>query len=227
MRYGVVPAGGLGLRSGLSHSKELALVAGIPVIEYVLDRLVSAGINRIFVTLSPDKTDLIQYLGHSSPRAKLLTLQVGPRQGLFDGIVSPAVSLNPSDELYFGLPDTVWYPETGYSSISTVAGNLVLGVLPSATPHLFGSVNISGGFATRIEEKPSHPTSPWVWAFGKIKVSIISELTRLSLANPAFTNILGAYTDIDPIRVVAFEGGQYFDTGTPAGLQATNQYVQK
>lgn len=227
MRYGVVPAGGLGIRSGLTHSKELAKVAGIPVIEYVLDRLVSAGIRCIFVTLAPDKTDLINYLRYSSPHAKLLTLQIGPRRGLFDGIVSPAVSLNPSDELYFGLPDTVWYPETGYRSIFGVAVDLVLGVLPSTTPELYGSVNISGGYATTIVEKPGNPTSPWVWAFGKFKVSTVPLLTNLSATNPAFTNILGEYTKVNPIKVITFAGGRYFDTGTPAGLRDANQYVQK
>lgn len=227
MRYGVVPAGGLGTRSQLPHSKELAVVAGRPVIEQIFDRLVLAGIDRIFVTTHADKTDLNTYLSDTSPHRSILTLQIGDRLGLLDGIISPARALAPADELYFGLPDTVWYPPTGFAQLATLSSNLVLGLLPSATPELFGSVNIVGRRVVKITEKPSHPTSPWIWAFGKFTVEIVPELLALASANPVFTNVLGAYARSYPVPVVTFPQGHYFDTGTPAGLSAANKYVKK
>lgn len=225
MKYGVVPSGGLGIRSGLPHSKELAKVAGRPVIEYVLDRLTIAGIKHIFVTSAPDKTDLNSYLSTRSPHHHLLTVLLGERRGLLDGIVSPAATLSPNDELYFGLPDTIWYPETGFTALTRVSGDLVLGVLPSTTPELFGSVTIAGDLATSIIEKPAHPTSHWIWAFGKFQVSIVPELLHLSVLNPVFTNLLGGYANIHELPIITFPEGKYFDTGTPSGLLEANQYV--
>jgi len=226
MRYGVVPSGGLGKRSQLSHSKELALVAGRPVIEYIFDRLKLAGINQIFVTTHADKVDLIKYLTNISPHKSSLKIVLGERKGLLDGIVSPGFNLYPTDELYFGLPDTVWYPENGYKRIASVPNDIVLGVLPTDTPELYGSVTVAGGYAKSIIEKPSNTTSLWIWAFGKFKVSVIPEFLRLSESNPAFTNVLGSYTAKSPVPVVTFPSGKYFDTGTPLGLAATNLYVK-
>lgn len=227
MRYGVVPSGGLGTRSGLPHSKELALVGGIPVIEYIFDRLVIAGIHKIFVTTAPDKTDLIDYLKNVSPNRKLITISIGERQGLLDGIISPAHFMEKTDEIYFGLPDTVWFPEDGFKEIAKVKNDLVLGCLPSDTPEIYGSVNVEKGIATSIIEKPKNPTSPWIWAFGKFKVSLIPTLLNLSKSDPTFTNVLGSYAKSNSVKVVTFKSGKYFDIGTPAGLSATNQYVQK
>lgn len=227
MQYGVVPAGGLGTRSGLTHSKELSAVAGVPVIEYIFDRLVISGITHIFVTLAPDKTDLIDYLVHVSPHSSQLILRVGPRRGLLDGLVTPATELSPSDELYFGLPDTVWYPEDAYRAVQGVHSEVVLGALPSDTPQLYGSVTVKAGLATDIIEKPKHPRSPWIWAFGKFRVRVVSEFLDLANSTPVFTNVLGSYARAHQVPVVTFAKGKYFDTGTPAALQAANHYVQK
>lgn len=226
MRYAVVPAGGLGTRSGLVSSKELALVAGIPVIEYIFARLQLAQVSKIFVTTSQGKTDLIAYLTHDSPCKDLLSLSIGPRLGLLDGIISPAKTLESEDELYFGLPDTVWFPADGFAKLSEVVGDLVLGLLPTTTPELYGSVTVEGNVATSIVEKPAFSTSPWIWAFGKFKAKVAQDLLALSHAHPVFTNTLGAYAQLHPIKVVTFASGKYFDTGTPAGLSATNKYVQ-
>ncbi|MEI8232710.1 MAG: NTP transferase domain-containing protein [bacterium] len=226
MRYGVVPSGGLGKRSQLSHSKELALVAGRPVIEYIFDRLKLAGIDQIFVTTHADKVDLIKYLTNISPHRSSLKIVLGERKGLLDGIVSPGSSLRPTDELYFGLPDTVWYPENGYKRIASVPNDIVLGVLPTDTPELYGSVTVAGGYAQSIIEKPSSTGSPWIWAFGKFRVSLIPQFLKLAEETPAFTTVLGGYALTSPIPVVTFRDGIYFDTGTPLGLAATNHYVK-
>lgn len=226
MRFAVVPSGGLGLRSGLPSSKELSRVAGIPVIEYIFARLKLAQVEAIFVTVSPDKTDLITYLTHDSPCQEMIHLCVGPRLGLLDGIISPARSLASEDELYFGLPDTVWFPNNGFAQLAKVKGDLVLGLLPTDTPQLYGSVIVEGDVATSIVEKPSISTSPWIWAFGKFRAKIAQDLLALSSSHPAFTDTLGAYARLHPVKVVTFADGKYFDTGTPEGLSATNHYVQ-
>ncbi len=227
MRYGVVPAGGLGTRSLLPHSKELALVGGKPVIEYIFDRLYRAGITKIFVTTAADKTDLISYLTTDSPHKDQLKIIIGERKGLLDGIISPGQSLNAGDTLYFGLPDTIWYPEDGFLQLDNIVEDLVLGAIPSDTPNLYGSLELAGDVISKVVEKPASPNGPWIWAFGKFKVKVINEFQEAANLSPAFTDILGHYAKNHVTHAIKFEDGVYIDTGTPAGLKEANNYVQK
>ena len=58
MKYGSIPAGGLGTRlQPLGFSKELAPVAHKAVIEYLIERMLLAGIDKIFINTAEDKTD--------------------------------------------------------------------------------------------------------------------------------------------------------------------------
>jgi dTDP-glucose pyrophosphorylase len=227
MRYGVVPAGGLGTRSLLPHSKELALVGSKPVIEYIFDRLYLASITRIFVTTAADKTDLISYLTNDSPHKDRLKIIIGERKGLLDGIISPGQSLNADDTLYFGLPDTIWYPEDGFTQLDKLSEDLVLGAIPSDTPNFYGSLELVGDVISKVVEKPACPNGTWIWAFGKFKVKVISEFLEAAKLSPAFTEILGRYAKNHVTHAVKFEDGIYIDTGTPAGLKEANNYVKK
>jgi dTDP-glucose pyrophosphorylase len=227
MRYGVVPAGGLGTRSGLPHAKELARVGGKPVIEYILDRLRTARMDKIFITVAPDKKDLISYLETNSPHRQYIDIVVGERKGLIAGIVGPANNLHEEDELYFGFPDTVWYPETGFQSLITNVQDIVLGLLPSQTPQLFGSVIINNNTITAIQEKPQKPQSSWIYGFGRIKVKAIPKLIELAAEYTIFTELLDAFNKQNPIGYALFPEGVYMDTGTPAGLKMAQDYVSK
>ena len=59
MKYGSIPAGGLGTRlQPIGFSKELAPVGRRAVIEYLIERMISAGIDKIFINTSEDKLTL-------------------------------------------------------------------------------------------------------------------------------------------------------------------------
>src|SRR3989339_405185 len=143
MRYGSIPAGGLGTRlQPIGFSKELAPVARRAVIEYLIERMVLAGIDKIFINTAEDKTDLIRYLAAKSIYKNMLLFMVRERKGLLDGIVLPEQFLREDDELYFGLPDTIWYPEDGFLQLDQHKSELVLGLFDTGTPEKFDSVVI-------------------------------------------------------------------------------------
>lgn len=224
MKYGVVPAGGLGTRMTLtSTAKELLPVAGRPVIEYILERLALLNPSRIFVTTAFDKQDLIHYLTKHSRHKNLVTVVPGPRLGLMHGIVSPSSQLKSTDDLYFGLPDTIWFPQRGYLSLSTTVP-LALGLLPTDTPQLYGSVVLDKNQKIiSISEKPTHPTSRWIWAFGKLKVQAALRLNH----KLNFTDALGDYALKQEVSVMTFENGMYLDIGTPENYQKANSLMNK
>lgn len=231
MNYGVVPAGGLGSRmSHLGYSKELVKVNGLPVIEYILARLTLIKIKKIYVTSHPDKQDLNHYLLEDSPHKHKIEVVLGERRGLLDGIVSPAKFLKPNDNLYFGLPDTIWFPTDGFKQISTFSDPLVLGLIAQPNPSLYGSVVLnSSGSISKIVEKPAVPESPWIWAFGKILVNIIPELILLEKNNPhlVFTDILGLYSQQFGGRGVTLNDGKYLDVGIPDNLAQAETFVNE
>lgn len=211
MKYGSIPAGGLGTRlQPLGFSKELAPVAGRAVIEYLIERLVLIGIDKIFINTAEDKIDLIRYLSAKSRYSEKLVFLVRPRKGLLDGVVLPAQFLRGDDELYFGLPDTIWYPKNGFAKVRDTQGELVLGLFDTGTPERFDSVVIDKqGQIKSIEVKTPKPKSSWTWAIGKMSVRV----ARLLKPNPVFGASMHEYCQKYPGYAIQLKGSSCLDIG--------------
>lgn len=224
MKYGSIPAGGLGLRlQPIGFSKELALVAHRAVIDYLLERMILAGITKIFINTAEDKTDLIRYLAHKSPYKSNLIFMVRPRNGLLDGIIMPEQFLRDNDELYFGLPDTIWYPKDGFAQLDQIKAELVLGLFDTGTPKLFDSVVINKQNRIQsIEVKVSKPKTKWTWAIGKMTVKV----ARLLKPNPLFGASLHDYCQKYPGYAVELAGSHCLDIGIPDDYAKADQFVK-
>ena len=230
MLYGSIPAGGLGTRlQPIGFSKELAPVNGRAVIEYLIERLLLAGVDKIFINTAEDKTDLIRYLSTKSIYKDNLIYLVRERRGLLDGIVKPAEFLRSDDELFFGLPDTIWYPATAYQKVRAQKGNLVLGLFDTGTPERFDSVvTDSNNRILSIDVKVAHPKTKWTWAIGKLKVGIVPELVRLAQAQtgtPLFGSAMHAYSIASPSFGVKIEDSSCLDIGEPRDYRIAEQFV--
>jgi dTDP-glucose pyrophosphorylase len=225
MRYGSIPAGGLGTRlQPIGFSKELAPVGRRAVIEYLIERLVLAGIDKIFINTAEDKTDLIRYLSDKSPYKDKLVFLVRPRNGLLDGVVMPEQFLREDDELYFGLPDTIWYPKDGFVQVRDMPGELVLGLFDTGTPERFDSVVIDkAGKIKSIEVKVPQPKSKWTWAIGKMSVRV----ARLLKPNPLFGVSMNEYTQKHPAYAVELAGSSCLDIGVPDDYEKAEVFVKQ
>jgi dTDP-glucose pyrophosphorylase len=230
VRYGSIPAGGLGTRlQPIGFSKELAPVGGRAVIEYILERLVVAGIERIFINTAEDKMDLVRYLAAKSPFSANCVFLVRERKGLLDGIVQPAELLRPDDELYFGLPDTGWFPRDGYTLLSAHAGAVVLGLFDTGTPERFDSVAVGeGGRIESVHVKVQHPRSPWTWGIGKIRVSAVPALraSAEAAATPFFGDAVHVYASRHPAYAVNCPG-RYLDIGRMEDYRAAEAFLRE
>lgn len=224
MKYGSIPAGGLGLRlQPIGFSKELAPVGRRAVIDYLLERMILAGITKIFINTAEDKTDLIRYLSTKSPYASHLIFLVRPRRGLLDGIILPQQFLREDDELYFGLPDTIWYPKNGFAQLDQLKGELVLGLFDTGTPKLFDSVVINEQNQIQsIEVKVPKPKTKWTWAIGKLSV----RAARLLKPNPLFGASLHDYCQKYPGYAVELQDSYCLDIGIPDDYAKADQFVK-
>jgi len=230
MLYGSIPAGGLGTRlQPLGFSKELAPVGGRAVIEYLIERLLLAKVDRIFINTAEDKTDLIRYLSTKSPYRDQLVFLVRERKGLLDGIVQPAQFLRASDELFFGLPDTIWFPKNAFSQINKQPGKLVLGLFDTGTPERFDSVVIGKNNRIRsIKVKVNSPKTKWTWAIGKLRVGEVPKLLKLASFQkgiPLFGLALDAYAKKNPSYAVELKNSDCLDIGQPEDYQLAEKFI--
>lgn len=234
MKYGSIPAGGLGTRlQPLGFSKELAPVARRAVIEFLLERMLLSGVERIFINTAEDKSDLIRYLATKSPYQNNLIFMVRPRAGLFDGIAQPTDFLRDDDELYFGLPDTIWYPKDGFVQLDHKPGELVLGLFDTGTPERFDSVALDNhGRITDLKVKVQNPPSKWTWAIGKMSVRAAKKMRDYEYKgeNPRlFGDIMYSYVKDHPHNSYGVElaDSHCLDVGVPDDYERADAFVRK
>lgn len=232
MKYGSIPAGGLGTRlQPIGFSKELAPVARRAVIEYLIERMVLAGVDKIFINTAEDKTDLIRYLSTKSIYKDMLVFLVRERKGLLDGIVLPEQFLREDDELYFGLPDTIWYPRDGFAQLDTLPGELVLGLFDTGTPDKFDSVVIDKNSQIKsIEVKVAKPKTKWTWAMGKLSVKAARLLRHYETQlgdHPLFGDAMNLYCQDHPGYAVELAGSHCIDIGVPDDYDRADAFVKQ
>lgn len=232
MRYGSIPAGGLGTRlQPLGYSKELALVARRAVIEHLLERMVLSGIDKIFINTSADKSDLITYLSTKSIYRGRLIFMVRERKGLFDGVALPAEFLRGEDELYFGLPDTIWYPKDGYTQLDSLQSDLALGLFDTGTPHLFDSVSLDQDSNIKsIQVKVKKPKSKWTWAIGKMSVGAARAMRASEYDETGkvrlFGDIMQDYVSLKGGKAIELANSSCLDIGVPDEYDKAEAFVK-
>src|SRR4051794_11604686 len=150
--WGIVPAAGIGSRiQPLAFSKELLPVgsrldAGIErpcaVSEYLVERMVRAGAEKICFVIAPGKSDILGYFGGSyGAAAAVYAVQPKPA-GLCDAIFRAAPLIGPSESVLVGLPDTVWFPIEGFSTLPDDRLSFLL--FPVERPEFFDAVVLDG-----------------------------------------------------------------------------------
>ena len=119
--WGVVPAAGQGSRiQPLAFSKELLPVGSRhdgdaerprAVSEYLVERLVLGGADKICFVISPGKSDILSYYGGGVFTASVFySVQPSPA-GLCDAIFRALPLIHPEEQVLIGLPDTIWFPK--------------------------------------------------------------------------------------------------------------------
>ena len=186
--WGIVPAAGNGTRiQPLAFSKELlpvgsrfegAIERPRAVGEYLIERMVKAGADRICLVISPTKADIMRYFGSRiGPAHIAYVVQPEPR-GLCDAIFRPLPFLQPGETVAVGLPDTIWFPAEGLCALGDDELSFLL--FPVDRPEYFDAVVTDrSGRVLGIEVKQAAPRSRWVWGAFKMPVAVLQELHRL------------------------------------------------
>lgn len=230
--WGIVPAAGAGSRiQPLAFSKELLPVGsrldlGIErpraVSEYIVERMLAAGADKICFVVSPGKADILTYYGGSIGSAHIAyTVQSQPA-GLCDAIFRALPLVSPEEEVMVGLPDTIWFPSDGLRELPRDVLSFLL--FPVERPDLFDAVcTDSAGNVLRIQVKQEHPETSWIWGAFKMPARVLTELCQLwnsrGQSDEYFGTLVNAYLERGGRAVGVRAGQSYVDVGTLNGYR--------
>jgi dTDP-glucose pyrophosphorylase len=213
----------------LAFSKELLPVGSFlngagerprAVSEYLIERMVNAGVDKICFVISPGKSDIVNYFGgHALSATIFYAVQQRPA-GLCDAIFRALPLIPPDEHVCIGLPDTIWFPETALTHLPDDVLSLLL--FPVDQPQHFDAVVADDNGAV-IEVRVKNPAivSNWIWGAMKMPGSVLHELHRLWLQrNDEYLGTLFNAYMAQGGRVNAVRAGKsYVDVGTLNGYR--------
>lgn len=185
--WGIVPAAGRGSRiQPLAFSKELLPVGSrrengrerpCAVSEYLLERMVKAGVDKVCFVISPGKSDIMEYFGASyGPAAIAYVVQPEPL-GLCDAIFRAEPLIGRHDSVVVGLPDTIWFPA---DALTALPDGFAFLLFPVKQPQFFDAVVVDEtGRVTAIEVKQAAARSNWIWGAFRLPGATLRDLHRL------------------------------------------------
>src|SRR5579884_1042824 len=186
--WGIIPAAGIGSRiQPLAFSKELLPVGSRrlgsmerprAVSEYLVERLIIGGADRICFVISPGKSDILEYYANGAyPAHFSYTVQPQPA-GLCDALFRAVPMIHPNDTVAIGLPDTVWFPEDGFCALPDDELSFLL--FPVQHPEFFDAVvTDESGRVLEIQVKKPDANSWWVWGAFKMPGRVFHQLHEL------------------------------------------------
>ena len=237
--WGIVPAAGRGSRiQPLAFSKELLPVGSrldggverpCAVSEYLLDRMVAGGADKICFVISPGKSDIMAYFGGGYADAAVAYVVQEQPSGLCDAIFRAAPLIGPDEQVIVGLPDTIWFPDDGFAALPD--GLLSFLLFPVEHPEFFDAVVCDPAGAVRaIQVKAAAPETSWVWGAFKMPGAIFHALRALWIARSREDEYIGtlinAYLETGGQAVGIRAGTSYVDVGTLNGYRAALALLQ-
>jgi glucose-1-phosphate thymidylyltransferase len=236
--WGVIPAAGAGTRiQPLAFSKELLPVGSRldgqterprAVSEYVIDRMICGGANKICFVISPGKSDILTYFG-AGINGVHFAYVVQPRPaGLCDALFRALPLIAPDEQAVFGLPDTIWFPENALCALPDHGLSFL--TFPVEHPEFFDAVVTDAhDQVEQIQVKTKGAKSNWIWGAFKMPGWVLQELHDLWRERNQQDEYLGTLVNEYLARggqAVAIRAGErYVDIGTLNGYRSAIQLL--
>jgi len=229
MMWGVIPAAGNGTRiQPLAFSKELLPVGDRggerpkAISEYLVDRLVAGGADKICFVVSPSKADIIQYYGSGIGNTQVAFVVQPKAAGLCDAIFRAHLLIHPEESVAVGLPDTIWFPT--HALLDLPHDRLAFLSFPVDHPELFDAVVADeSGRVQEIQVKAAHARSHWVWGAFRLPGRIFHELhgfwKQRGEQDEYIGTLVNAWLREGGEAVSVNAGERYVDVGTLHGYR--------
>jgi glucose-1-phosphate thymidylyltransferase len=230
--WGIVPAAGRGTRiQPLAFSKELLPVGSrvdngverpCAVSEYLIERMILGGCERICFVISPGKSDILEYFGDAYGDATIAYVVQNRPAGLCDAIFRAHCVVAPQQPVVIGLPDTIWFPKAALAELPDDKLSFLL--FPVEQPQFFDAVVLDGDAVREIQVKKPNAASNWIWGAFKMPGAVFAELRSLWHARQCedeyFGTLINAWLAQGGNAVAVKAGTDYVDIGTLNGYRA-------
>ncbi|UPK31397.1 nucleotidyltransferase family protein [Bradyrhizobium sp. 195] len=229
--WGIVPAAGRGSRiQPLAFSKELLPVGSrgddgtarpCAVSEYLLERLILGGADKICFVISPGKSDILEYFGDHYGSAQLAYVVQPEPLGLCDAVFRASTVVGRDEDVTVGLPDTVWFPAAALRALPDADLSFLL--FPVEHPEFFDAVVLDGDRVTEIQVKQRSASSKWIWGAFRMSARGFRELHALwkerDRSDEYFGTLVNAYLAAGGRGTGVKAGDSYVDVGTIDGYR--------
>ena len=230
--WGIIPAAGMGTRiQPLGFSKELlpvgsSLVGDVErpraVSEFLVERMVKAGTDKICFVIGPGKSDIVQYYGSSTGETDLCYVVQPKAGGLCDAIFRACPLIRPDELVAVGLPDTIWFPDDGLTALPDDVLSFLL--FPVERPQAFDAVvTDAAGNVQEIQVKHPDASSNWIWGAFKMPGHVLHALQALweerGRRDEYMGTLVNAYIQKGGRAVGVRRGEAYVDVGTVHGYR--------
>ncbi len=237
--WGIIPAAGAGSRiQPLAFSKELLPVGSRveagderprAVSEYLVERMIKGGADKLCFVISPGKTDILEYYGSRLWGADIAYVVQGQPGGLCDAIFRALPLIHPEESVLIGLPDTVWSPEDGLARLPDDCLSFLL--FPVEHPELFDAVVIDDQGAVReIQVKHRDASTHWIWGAIKMPGRVLHELHALwcrpERGDEYIGTLVNAWLAEGGCAKGLCAGEGYVDVGTLHGYRAALRLLE-
>jgi glucose-1-phosphate thymidylyltransferase len=229
--WGIIPAAGRGSRiQPLAFSKELLPVGSrtedgverpCAVSEYLVERMILGGADKICFVISPGKSDILGYFGDSYAGAQIAYVVQPNAEGLCDAIFRASCVVGATEPVMVGLPDTIWFPEDALGALPDCPLSFLL--FPVEHPEFFDAVVLEGDQVREIQVKHRSPASNWVWGAFKMSASGFRDLRALwqtrGRSDEYFGTLVNSYLAAGGTALGVKAGQSYVDVGTLHGYR--------
>ena len=240
---GIIPAAGCGARiQPLGCSKELLPVGsrGVngaerpkAIAEYLVERMIAAGVDQICMVISPEKHDIIRFFAEREYPVDIFYVVQNKPLGLCDAVFRAEPFARLHREVLIGLPDTIWFPADSYNhalNFSRSSVNLVL--FPVADPSHFDSVQCDGsGAVHRVDVKSPAARTHWIWGAitttGGALQSLRDLWGRRGRSDTYLGDLFNAFiAEGNSVRGISC-GETYIDVGTVNGYHRAQDFLRR
>ena len=231
----VIPVAGAGVRlrpHTYTQPKPLILVAGKPIISFIIDQLLEAGVDQFVFVLGYLGDKIKAYLETNYPDLSKEYVYQEIRRGLGDAILKTEKSIEYEDEIIILLGDTILDLDMDKFMAQSTSS---LAIQKVDDPRLFGVIERdSDGFVKNVVEKPVIPKSNLA-IVGLYKIKEVAALLE-SLKQVQKENDDGYELHLadglmkmvkQDIQFATFQVNRWYDCGRKDVLLETNKVLLK
>jgi len=140
---------------------------------------VLGGADKVCFVISPGKSDILEYYGGEVFSARVVYAVQPAPGGLCDAIFRALPFIPAGEQVLIGLPDTVWFPDSGFDALPDDEALSFL-CFPVERPEFFDAVVMDDGDnVLEIQVKKTGADSHWIWGAFKMRGATLRELYEL------------------------------------------------